>query len=513
MATDLPSIYRFVERWVADAPDRVALSFGDQQWTWSQVDDRVRRAAAALRAAGVEPGQRVAFLDKNHPACLEGTLAASLIGAANAVVNFRLAPDELVHVLHDSSARVVVVGAEFREALSALLDRLPHVNRVVVLGGPDDEYEALLAAEEPLAEAAPTGPDDCFLQLYTSGTTGWPKGAMLTQRSMTAHTFAVVPAYAFDEQSVNVVAMPLFHVGGTSWALGGMHAGARTIVVRDLVPTAVLDLIEDQGATHLFLVPAAIHMFLADAERASKALRSLQVLGYGGSPMPAPLMERTLEVLPSPLYSVYGMTELSGVFCVLGPDEHRDPEREHLLASAGRPLPGSVVRVVDAATEEDVAPGGVGEFWVKSEQTMAGYWNNERASADAITPDGWLRTGDAGRVDADGYLFIEDRVKDMIISGGENVYPAEVERVLVQHPSVAEVAVVGAPHDKWGETVRAVVVPASGTTIDPAELIAFTRERLAHYKCPTSVQVLDALPRNTTGKVLKRDLREAVGQQ
>jgi acyl-CoA synthetase (AMP-forming)/AMP-acid ligase II len=312
-----------------------------------------------------------------------------------------------------------------------------------------------------------------------------------------------------DEGKINIVAIPLFHVGGTSWALGSMSAGGRTIIVREPVPGALLGLIESRKATHAFFVPAVVGMLFADPGRARSALRSLTVLAYGGSPMPAPLLERTLSVLPAtPLYSVYGMTETSGVLCVLGPDEHRDQRRAYLRASAGRPLPGNEVRVVDPATGTDVRPGEVGEFWVRSDQVMAGYWNMPEATREAITPGGWLRTGDAGRID-EGYLYIEDRVKDMIISGGENVYPAEVERVLVRHPDVAEVAVIGVPDEKWGEAVKAVVVPAAGAAVDEAALIAFTRDRLAHYKSPTSVSVLPALPRNATGKVLKRQLRSS----
>jgi acyl-CoA synthetase (AMP-forming)/AMP-acid ligase II len=510
MTTELSRIFDLVERWATDAPGREALAFGDQSWTWAQIDERVRRAAGALRASGLGRGDRLAVLDKNHPACIELTLAASLIGAANVVVSFRLSREELAHVLDDSAAQVVVVGAEFAEALTGVRDRLPKVREVVVLGGDGDEYERWLAAAEPVTEPYGSAPDDCFLQLYTSGTTGWPKGAMLTQRSMTAHTRVSAPAYAMDESTISIVATPLFHVGGTSWALGSMSAGGCTIIVRDVIPGALLGLIESREATHAFFVPAVIQMLLADPAQARSALRSLKVLAYGGSPMPTPLMERTLNALPAtPLYSVYGMTEMSGVFCKLGPDEHRDAQRPQLRASAGRPLPGSEVRAVDPGTGTDVRPGEVGEFWVRSQQVMAGYWNMPEATREAITPGGWLRTGDAGRIDDDGYLYIEDRVKDMIISGGENVYPAEVERVLRQHPDVAEVAVIGVPDEKWGETVKAVVVSAEGVAPDEAALIAFTRDRLAHYKCPTSVSVVPALPRNPTGKVLKRELRSS----
>ncbi|TMD91917.1 MAG: long-chain-fatty-acid--CoA ligase [Chloroflexi bacterium] len=509
--TPLRRVYDLVERRAAATPDREALSAGDIRRTWAELDERVRRLAGALRAAGVGPGDRIATLDKNHPACLELTLAASLVGAANAVVNVRLSPSEITYVVNDAQARLLVAGAEFAAIVDGIRGDLATVRQVVVLGGADDGYEAWLSASEPVRDPYAAEPGDCFLQLYTSGTTGFPKGAMLTHRSMIAHTERVGPAYAMDESTVNVVVMPLFHVGGTSWALGSMHAGGRTIVVRELAPDDLLSLVEERAATHLFLVPAAIRMLIANPDRAARALASLRVLGYGGEPMPVPLVRRVLEVLHTDLYSVYGMTEMSGVFCVLPPQDHRDPAREHLLASAGRPLPGNEVRVVDPETMRDVPAGRVGEFWVRSEQQMGGYWQRPEATAETLVADGWLRTGDAGRIDAEGYVFLEDRVKDMIISGGENVYPAEVERVLLEHPSIAEAAVIGMAHEKWGETPLAAVVARPGARVDSADVIAFCRARLAHYKCPTSVVTIDALPRNATGKVLKRELRGIVG--
>jgi acyl-CoA synthetase (AMP-forming)/AMP-acid ligase II len=218
-------------------------------------------------------------------------------------------------------------------------------------------------------------------------------------------------------------------------------------------------------------------------------------------------MDQVLDALPNDLYSVYGMTEMSGVFCALGPAEHRDSAKAELLASVGKPLPGNEIRVVNPATCEDLPTGEVGEFWVRSDQCMAGYWNKPDATRDTITDDGWLRTGDVGYRDADGYLFLTDRVKDMIISGGENIYPAEVERVLLEHPSVAEIAVIGGPDPQWGEMAKVVVVAESGAAVVSTEIIAFCRSRLAHYKCPTSVDVVDSLPRNATGKILKRELR------
>jgi acyl-CoA synthetase (AMP-forming)/AMP-acid ligase II len=502
------AIFETIERAATATPDRTALMFHGESWSWSELRDRVLRLAGSLSAAGVGPGDRIAFLDKNHPACLETTFAASLLGAAHAVVNFRLSPQELAYVINDSTAEILIVGAEFTEAVEAIRPELHKLRRTVILGGSQDEYESFVAGGKPLQEHHRARPDDCFLQLYTSGTTGWPKGAMLTQGSLAAHNETLRPAYGMDSSTVNLVAMPLFHVGGTSWALGSMYAGGRTIIARDVIPADLLQVIKNEGVTHAFFVPAVIQMLLA-VDGVAEATDCLEVIGYGGSPMPAPLMEQTLATLSTPLYSVYGMTEMSGVFCVLGPEDHRDPERRHLRASAGRPLPGTVVRVVDPATGDDVPTGQVGEFWVRSPQAMAGYWNQSEATAASFV-DGWFRTGDAGRMDTDGYLFIEDRVKDMVITGGENVYPAEIERVLIEHPDVAEVAVIGVPSEKWGETVHAIVTPEGSATADAAALIAYARERLAHYKCPTGITFVAALPRNPTGKVLKRELLSIV---
>jgi acyl-CoA synthetase (AMP-forming)/AMP-acid ligase II len=499
-----------LRRFAVDTPDQEALRYEGRSWTWSQWSERIRRAAMAQVAAGLRPGDRVAFLDKNHPACLETTLACSLVGTANAVVNFRLAPEEVAYVIGDAAARVVFVGAEFVPVVEQIRAKLPSVERVVVLdGGGDgpDGYEAWLAQAGPGEPEHRPEPDDCFLQLYTSGTTGFPKGAMLTHRSLAAHNDAATAAFGFTRDAVNMVAMPLFHVGGTSWALAGMAVGARTIVVREVVPEAILDEIARERVTHAFFVPAVYGFLTQLPGVGARDYSSLRCLGYGGAPMPPPLMRQCLELFPVGFYQVYGMTEMSGVFSVLGPADHRDAAHPERLLSAGRPVAGAEVRVVDPATGKDLGPGEVGEFWVLSDQHMAGYWGKPEATAETLLPDGWLRTGDAGYQDEGGYLYISDRVKDMIISGGENVYPAEVERVVAEYPGVADVAVIGVPDDKWGEAVKAVVVAAPGATVDEAGVIAHCRAALAGYKCPKSVDLVDTLPRNPTGKILRRELR------
>lgn len=502
-----PHIFDMVRRWEAADPDRVAVRAGGATWTWAEFAGRIRRNASAQRAAGLAAGDRVGFLDKNHPACLETTLACALAGTANAVINFRLGPEELTYVINDSSARVLLVGVEFLPVIEQIRGKLTGVERVIPVGGEADGYEQFLAGAPASEPGHLAQPDDCFLQLYTSGTTGYPKGAMLTHRSIAAHSRAAAPGFGFGHDSVNMVAMPLFHVGGTSWALAGMAEGSQTIVVRDVVPEAILAQFASDHVTHAFFVPAVFGFFLQVPGAAGYDYTSLRCLGYGGSPMPTPLLRRAMDVFGVDFYQVYGMTEASGAFCILGPDDHRDPAHPERLVSAGRPVAGVEMRVTDPATGEAVPDGETGEFQVRGELVMAGYWQRPADTAAAIS-GGWLRTGDAGHRDSHGYFYLEDRVKDMIISGGENVYPAEVERVLSEHPGVADVAVIGVPDERWGEAVKAVIVPRPGTAIDTAGLLEFCRPRLAAYKRPASVDIVDALPRNAAGKILKRTLRE-----
>ncbi|TDQ05723.1 long-chain-fatty-acid--CoA ligase [Labedaea rhizosphaerae] len=501
---DSPSdIADIVEFWAGQRPDGVAVRFGDQAWTWAQWQDRIARNVGAQLAAGLEPGDRVAFLDKNHPACLETTLACALVGTANAVVNFRLAADEIAFVVDDAQATVLFAGPEFLPIVEKIRDRIPTVRQVIEIGEP---YERWLQQAQP-ARARPYLRDDCFLQLYTSGTTGFPKGAMLTHRGMTAHSEAVGADSELGPDCVGMVAMPLFHVGGTSWALAALFAGAEIVVVRDIVPNLLLDELVSARITHSFFVPAVFAFMLQVPDVAQRDWSALRLLVYGASPMPLPLLRNSLKVFPCGFRQVYGMTEAGGVVTSLGPEEHRDPAREHLLTSAGKPIPGVEAKVVDPVTGEPAGVGEVGEVLVHTEQLMSGYWRRD-ADQQSVDADGWLHSGDAGYLDAEGYLFISDRIKDMIISGGENIYPAEIERVLAEHPAIADVAVIGVPDDKWGEVPYAIVVAAPGAEVDEEKLLAHCREHLAAFKCPKSVQVLTELPRNPTGKILKRKLRE-----
>ncbi|GAB3989095.1 long-chain-fatty-acid--CoA ligase [Nocardioides marmoraquaticus] len=496
--------------WARTTPDAEAMTYLGRTWTWAEMDDRVRRLAGALRSMGVGRGDVVAFLDKNHPACVELTFAAASLGAANAIVNFRLAGDEIDYAVNDSGAKVLLVGSELLPAISEIRDRLVHVEEVIELtpeGGQGDQYEALLARATPVGRDPEVEPGDTCLVMYSSGTTGRPKGVMLSQANLLAHTLAAHDGWGFEPGDKNMVSMPLFHVGGSSYVQFGVHDGIPSVMTRDPDGASLAGAIM-QGANRTFLVPAVLAQVLQSGEQAIAVFGRLKTYCYGAAPMPLPLLRAAIEAWPdTDFIQVYGLTEVCGVATHLMPEEHRDPDHPERLVSAGKALPGVEVRVVDPATEEDVAVGEHGELWLRTPQLMQGYLGKPDATADVITDDGWFRTGDLGKVDADGYVYVEDRLKDMIISGGENIYSPEVERVLAEHPAVMEVAIIGVPDDRWGETVKAVVSLHPGAEATEQEIIDHCRAHLARYKCPGSVEFLEALPRNPTGKILKRDLR------
>jgi len=333
---------------------------------------------------------------------------------------------------------------------------------------------------------------------------------MLTHTNMVQHTLNAHDGWAFEPGDKSMVAMPLFHVGGSSYVLFGIHDGIPSIMTREPDGASLAGAILG-GANRTFLVPAVLAQVLQAGPDAVKLFGALRTYTYGASPMPLPLLRAAMEAWPeTDFIQVYGLTEVGGVATHLMPEEHRTaaggdhPER---LVSAGRAIPGVKLRIVDPATLEDLPAGEHGEIWLRTAQLMKGFLGEPEETAKVITEDGWFRTGDMGKVDAEGFLFVEDRLKDMIISGGENIYSPEIERVLAEHPAVMEVAVIGVPDDRWGEVVKAVVSLKPDTSATEEELIAYCRERLAHFKCPRSVDVIEALPRNPTGKILKRELR------
>ncbi len=494
-------------RVAGEQPDDEAVVFGELRLTWSQWRERVHRLTGALFAAGIGRGDRVAVIDRNHIAVLDVILAAGALGAATVVPNWRLKDEELSYILADCCPRIVMLGEAFAEREPTIRRATASIERIVHL---DEEYESWIAGSEPMDTSQDTNPDDTVLVIYTSGTTGPAKGAMFSHRGIVANSeVAAIVAETQPGERV-LVTMPLFHIGGVGSALASLLRGVPLTILAEASPSSILSAIED-GCTRTFLVPAVMARMLDDGPRSRSALASLSRLAYGGSPCPRPILEAALAAMPDTEFEqVYGMTELCGAVTALTNVAHRDRAHPERLDSAGQLIEGVDIRVVDPTSLTDVEPGAVGELWFRSAKRMIGYLGQPESTARVIVSGDWVRTGDLGRIDEDGFVYIVDRLKDLIITGGENVFSPEVEAVLAKHPSVAEVAVIGVPDPVMGESVLAVVSPAPGERIEPEQLITYARGHLAGFKCPRAVEVVDTLPRNASGKVLKRELREQI---
>ncbi|MCW2749258.1 MAG: Long-chain-fatty-acid--CoA ligase FadD13 [Aeromicrobium sp.] len=483
----------------------LALTYEGTGWSWAELAGLVRAFAHAVGEAGVRAQERIVLLGKNSPACFIALLGSGLARTIYVPLNWRLSPAEMGTLLDDAAPRLVVVDAEFADVVNGWNRRRGSRATVVI-------SESLWTAQvDPVIEPSTvvSDPRDIAFQMYTSGTTGEPKGAMFENgTNVTTLVEKVAEAWGFRADDISLVCMPMFHMGGLAWALAGMAAGVRTVVLSDFDPVGVIDLCERERVTTVFFVPVMINAILASDALEQRDL-ALRRLTYSGAPIAPSDLETAMKLLDCDFAQIYGLTEATGAFAQLDPADH-DPggPLQHLLLSAGRGYSWVEVKIVDSATGDEVLLGESGEIWTRSDQNLVGYFNKPDETSRALTEDGWLRTGDIGCMDGDGYLFLRDRAKDMIISGGENVYPAEVEKVLASYPPIQEAAVIGVPSSKWGETVKAIVVARPGVQVDPDDLIAFTRQHLASFKCPTSVDVVRELPRTATGKIRKNIIRE-----
>jgi fatty-acyl-CoA synthase len=502
--TDLVTFDEFITHWAADRPDRIAMREEDRVFTYAELEERTARVATALAEAGLEKGDRIAWIGKNSDLYFTLFFGAARAGIVMAPIGWRLSPAEWAFIVNDTKAKIVFTGPGFDAVADQLAGKLDHGPRIVGA----DATRALIDAT-PRGAFMPSGPDDAVLQLYTSGTTGHPKGAVLSNRNLFAlrknSADLDLPYTKWEDDEAVLVAMPCAHIGGTGLGIMALAAGLPGVILAEFNPEGVFDAVEQHGVTRFFIVPAALQMLLMHPRCASVDYSRLKYILYGAAPIPLELLRQCIRMFGAEFIQAYGMTETTGTICMLPPEDH-DPEGNERMRSAGKPLPGVEIRIV-GADGRDVSTGEVGEVVTRSSNNMLGYWNLPEATAKTMTDDGWIHTGDAGYMDADGYLYIHDRVKDMIISGGENVYPAEVESAIYGHPAVQEVAVIGVPDAKWGETVKAVCVPKPGMTIDEADVIAWARERIAAFKAPRSIDVIEALPRNASGKILRKDLR------
>jgi long-chain acyl-CoA synthetase len=510
MTREITTIADIIRTHGAERSSAISLIEGERTRTWGELAERSFRVANALQSTGVGYQDRVAFLDKNSIEHFEVFYGCSLLNAVAVDINWRLAAPEVEFIVNDSAAKVLIAHADFLPVIDAIRANLTSTTLIIIIGGTgsDTDYETWINTGSPTDPGIIAADDDVAFQLYSSGTTGRPKGVMLTNDNF----FCLLPGarefWKLSDDMVNLVAMPLFHIGGSGWASAGQYVGCSSVIMRDLDPNALIDLIQKHKITHGFVVPVVLQFMLMMPSIATADFSSLRLLVYGASPISLEVLTNSVETFKCDFMQVYGLTETCGATTLLPASDH-DPKgpNAHRLRSCGVPAPGVELRIMDNATQKELPTGEVGEIWCKSPQVMKGYWNNAKATAESITPDGWFKTGDAGYTDADGYVYIHDRVKDMIVSGGENVYPAEVESALMSHPGIADIAVIGVPHEKWGETVKAIIVKAADVEVTEDDIIKFSIERLAKFKCPTSVDWVDALPRNPSGKILKKDLR------
>jgi len=492
----------------AQRPDAIAQIFDGRATTFEELDRRASRIAHGLRALGLRPQSRIAYLGKNSDRFFELVFGAFKANVVTVSVNWRLALPEIVYIVNDAGCEVLFVGAEYYGLVDALRAECPRLRSVVAMDGGADGWPAFDAWREAQPEQDPLldiGADDDVIQLYTSGTTGHPKGVQLTTANYMAFFRAAQAAEwgDFSPGEVTLACMPVFHVAGLNMGVIAVAQGCTSVIMKEVDPAQVLDYIPRFGVNNAFFVPAVILFMLQHPAVASTDFSSLRRLYYGASPIAEDLLRRARDVFGCAFFQLYGLTETVGAGACL-PDHAHDPALGKLRA-CGVPYPGVEIRVADPSGAT-LPPGEVGEILIRSDVVMKGYWGRPDATAAAIR-DGWFHTGDAGYFDQEGFLYIHDRLKDMIVSGGENVYPAEVENAVFGHPAVADVAVIGVPDERWGEAVKAVVVLKPGAETSGEDIIAFVRGRIAGYKVPKSIDVVSALPRNPSGKVLRRELR------
>ncbi len=502
-----------IKRAVQISGPELATDYLDRQRTWHEFGDRIASLAGALVELGVQPGDRIAMLSLNNDRYLEYFFAVPWVGATFVPINTRLAAPEFVHWLSDSESSMLFIDDAFLAVWPTIADRLANIRNLVYVGEnktPEGmlSYEALVADAEPI-EPKDTGGDQLAGLFYTGGTTGRSKGVMLSHRNLLLNAIQFGPEAGFDRHSIYLHAAPMFHLanGAATFAIAAM--AGKNIIITAFEPTAVLQAIQDKQVNLGLLVPTMINMVVNHPEIGKYDLTSLKRVLYGASPMPEAVIAKAMQEIPGARFQqAYGQTEAAPVITLLEPERHvMDGPLAGKMKSCGRAVPGVEVRIHDA-DDNELARGEVGEICSRGDNVMLGYWKQPELTAETLR-NGWLHTGDGGYMDQEGYVYVVDRIKDMIISGGENVYSAEVEDAVHRHPAIAECAAIGIPHEKWGEQVHVIARCHEGQPVTSEQLIAHCHELIAGYKCPRSVEfVTEPLPLSGAGKILKTELRK-----
>ena len=496
-------------RWrVSQSPNSIVHKFQERETTYKQFDIFANQIAQGLIKEGCKPNSRVAFLAKNSDLYFEflyGTLKSNTVAVG---INWRLAAPEVAYIINDSKSEMIFVGSEFYGLINAIKDEIPYVKKIISMSGAYNQWEDFSTwrdfqlNEDPMMSVLD---EDDVIQLYTSGTTGHPKGVQLTNKNFSASSKMSQKTYYhfFDEGTPNMVCMPIFHVAGTNMGIGGIVSGCKNIIVADLDPSLVLELIEKERIVNTLFVPAVILFLIQHPKINQIDFSSLKTVIYGASPIADDTLKKAIEIMDCNFWQVYGLTETNGTVTILAPEDH-DSSRNK-LRSCGKPGPGVEIKILNTEGKE-VSSGEVGEILIKSNTNMKAYWNKPEASLEAFDGN-WFISGDAGYFDEEGFLFIHDRVKDMIVSGAENIYPAEVDNALMSHPEIIDAAVIGIPDEKWGEIVKGFVVLSQNSKLTESDIISHVRTKIAGFKCPKTIEFIKELPRNPSGKILRRELR------
>jgi acyl-CoA synthetase (AMP-forming)/AMP-acid ligase II len=502
-----------LHRAVRAHPDKIATICGTRRHSYATFGDRVARLAGALRALGVTPGERVGMLSLNSDRYLEFFFGTYWAGGVVNPVNTRWSVGEIAYSLVDCDTRVLIVDDTFAPMVPALRTQAPCLGTIIHAGdGPTPDgalsYESLLTAHQPVPDALRGGHDLAGV-FYTGGTTGFPKGVMLSHQALYCNALALIAEGIEARRMVGLHSAPMFHLADHAFTNALAMGGGTHVMVPSFTPVGVAQIIEREQINAAVLVPTMIQLLADSPEAKVHDLSSLELLMYGGSTISEAVIDRAFAIMPQVnMLQCYGMTELAPAATVLGPMYHTAKGRAlGKISSAGQPVAIAEIRIVDA-DDNELPPGEVGEITVRGPGVMQGYWNKPEETAHALR-GGWMHTGDGGRMDAEGFVYVVDRIKDMVVTGGENVYSVEVENAVASHPAVLQCAVIGIPDDTWGELVHAVIVPRPGQSVTLDELLAHCKTRIANYKCPRSLELIDKLPMSGAGKILKNVLREA----